>query len=113
MYLKNPFTSDTRLLFIGVWSCWKCGRNGTDRGGLELHHIVGRSSSSPLNAALLCHECHVTILHTQEEEAALFFKTMRFLKAINYQLTSQDMYFIEDNKHRLLSPEFTEWITNV
>lgn len=48
MQLRNPFSSATRLLF-DVWICWKCGGNGQQKGGLELHHIVGRSSNSPLN----------------------------------------------------------------
>lgn len=110
MFLKNPFSLDTRYLFFGVWSCWICGQNGSQRGGLELHHIMGRNSDSPLNASLVCKVCHEKLNHNQEEEQMLFFKTMRYLKSIHYQLTSQDMYFMEDNKKRLFSPEFIEWV---
>lgn len=110
MYLKNPFSTDTRFLFLGVWTCWVCGENGTQKGGLELHHIRGRSSASPLNAALVCKECHEHLNHNQKEEQRLFFRTMRFLKSIGYVLTSVDMYFMEDNKQRLFSTEFMEWV---
>ena len=113
MYLKNPFTTETRLLYMGVWICWVCGQNGTQRGGLEIHHIVGRSSNSPLNSALVCHTCHEHLCHSQTEEQFLFFKTMRFLKAINYILTSKDMYFLEDNKQKLFSVEFMEWMNKI
>ena len=107
MNLKNPFTVETRLLFMGVWSCWDCGSNGVNRGGLEIHHIVGRSSNSPLNAALVCNACHAHFNHSQEEEQRLFFKTLKFLKAIKYELTSQDMYFMRDNE-RIISQECIE-----
>lgn len=113
MFLNNPFSLDTRLLYLGVWYCWICGGNGQNKGGLELHHIVGRSSNSPLNSALLCHECHSHMGHSQEEERALFLKTLRFLRSIKYQLTSQDMYFMEDNKQRLISEEVIEWIKSI
>lgn len=105
MNLRNPFTTETRLLFLGVWVCWQCGGNGTQAGGLELHHIMGRISASPFNAAILCHNCHEKVLHTQEVESVLFLKTLVFLKSIKYRMTSEDMYFLEDNKNRLLTPE--------
>lgn len=113
MNLSNPFSIDTRLLYLGVWSCFECHRNGQDRGGLELHHIMGRNSASPCNSALLCKECHAGMCHSQEEEQRLFLKTMKFLKLIKYQMTSEDMYFIEKNKNRLIGKEFTEWIEKV
>lgn len=113
MQLANPFSIDTRLLYLGVWICWECGQNGQQRGGLELHHIMGRNSDSPCNSALLCKQCHAGMCHSQEEEQRLFLKTMKFLKAIRYQMTATDMYFIEHNKQRLISQDFIEWIESI
>lgn len=79
MKLENPFSNETRLLFADAWMCWECGSNGNKRGGLELHHITGRDSSSPFNAAVLCKVCHEKVGHTDEEEKYYFAKTIAYL----------------------------------
>lgn len=90
MKLNNPFSDDTRLLFLYVYSCFLCGRS--DRG-LELHHIIGRGSSSPLNACPLCIECHSHIGHSVAEQRKLLHRTAVFLEDQNYELTKEDEIF--------------------
>lgn len=99
MKLKNPFSTNTRELYRDLWACMECGMNGTNKGGLELNHIVGRYSSSPLNASLLCHECHSHIGHSQEEMKRLFEKNRAYLKRIGYTETENDRQFIKDYFH--------------
>ena len=65
MKLRNPFSQETRLLFLYIYACFDCGRS--DRG-LELHHITGRNSSAKENAIVLCIECHSRVGHTKKEE---------------------------------------------
>jgi hypothetical protein len=64
-------------------------------GGLELHHIWGRISSSVLNSAPLCKLCHVHVLHTQGEHLKLFGKTMSYLIKEKYKLNNVDNRFLE------------------
>lgn len=109
MQLKNPFSQATRELFR-IWECWECGQNGTATGGLELHHITGRTSSSPFNAAPLCHHCHERVTHAREEEARYFLKTQKWLLANFYQPTDKDLAFVSDHYDRLKSPELTAWL---
>lgn len=80
MKLRNDFSLETRLLFEGVWECWICGQNGSNRGGLELHHITGRNSNEQTNAALVCQQCHSHMGHSKEEEEFLRRKTKIFLQ---------------------------------
>lgn len=113
MNLQNPFPNYVRNLYLGVWYCWECGGNGTNRGGLELHHIMGRNSNSALNSALLCGLCHKGMCHSQEEEQRLFLKTLKFLKSINYIFAPKDLLFMEDNKARLFSDEVIGWVNTL
>lgn len=94
MILRNPFPLEVRLLFVDCWSCWLCGANGWNRGGLELHHIWGRISSSALNGAVLCGECHKHIKHTKEEHHRLLRKTILFLTDRSYRLVENDNNFL-------------------
>lgn len=99
MKLRNPFSTDTRLLFFDAqYMCWTCGENGSNSGGTELHHITGRSSNSPLNGAILCHKCHEKILHTQEEEMELLNKTILYLHSKGYRWTDKDVEFLRANE---------------
>lgn len=99
MKLANPFTNETRWLFHDVqYLCWKCGENGQMKGGTELHHIVGRSSNSPLNGAVLCKDCHAGVTHTAEEEMELLNKTIIYLHSRHYVWTEKDMQFLRDNE---------------
>lgn len=94
MILRNPFPPEVRLLFLYSYECWECGRNGNTSGGMELHHIYGRISSSALNAAPLCRECHAGVLHLQDEHRRLMRKTMQFLLANQYKLSPTDELFL-------------------
>jgi hypothetical protein len=98
MSLKNDFGTQTRLLYCDLWECWICGCNGTNRGGLELHHIKGRESRSPLNAAPLCHYCHEHMNHNDKEEIFLLGKTIRILLKLNYKFEEDDLAFYNKNK---------------
>lgn len=98
MKLKNNFTNKTRNIFLGLWECWLCGQNGQNTNGLELHHIRGRDSKSPLNAAILCGVCHSHCGHNQEEERKLLQKTARFLCRIDYKFNVNDLKFYAKNK---------------
>ncbi len=112
MRLENPFSEKTRELFRGVWECWECGENGTGTGGLEIHHITGRDSSSAFNASVLCKKCHEKKNHNQEEERFLFLITQKFLKAIGYIPIANDYQFITDHEY-LVTDEYKMWLKNV
>lgn len=109
MQLANPFSNETRHLYLYAHACLMCDSNGNNRGGLELNHIFGRCSDSPFNASLLCHECHSHVGHTQEEHAQLFYLNAKFLAEIGYEATADDKLFIDSyiiplysviNKHK-------------
>lgn len=112
MNLKNPFSQRTRSLYIGVWYCWICGGNGTQNGGLELHHIMGRNSASAFNSALLCHGCHEKMCHNQEEERMLFLITLKFLLEMRYIPTEEDVKFITENEQRLIGDEAVHYLNS-
>jgi hypothetical protein len=124
MNLANGFSIDTRNLYLGVWYCWGvnddgswCGSNGSDCGGLELHHIVGRRKhmhclSSALNSALLCKRCHDKVKHSLDEHRQLFFKTLKFLKKSDYQLKPVDIEFMNMNAFELIGKDIELWAIN-
>lgn len=95
MQLANPFSNETRHLYLYTHACLMCDSNGNNRGGLELNHIFGRVSDSPFNASLLCHECHSHVGHSQEEHAQLFFLNAKYLYEIGYEPTDDDYIFID------------------
>jgi len=94
--LQNPFSEDTRNLFLYEYNCWTCGRS--DRG-LEIHHSLGRCNNSPLNAYLTCPPCHSHYNHNQQEEARFLQKTIKWLLKQQYELTPKDIEFYQQNKH--------------
>lgn len=94
MDLKNPFPPSVRYLFLYKHECWECGKNGSTTGGLELHHIWGRVSSSALNAAPLCHMCHERVGHTREEHQRYLRKTVLFISCEGYKLREKDDEFL-------------------
>lgn len=96
MNLNNPFPKETRLLFLYVYSCFKCNRSDQ---GLELHHITGRDSSSAFNACPLCKVCHEKIGHSQEEERDLFLYTKVFLRTESYEADENDAIFLASHPH--------------
>lgn len=79
--LQNPFPIWVKEVFsVGVY-CFKCGR--TDQG-IELHHIVGRTSCSPFNACRLCHVCHELARHTKEDEYQYSMLTHSYLCKVKF-----------------------------
>lgn len=103
MYLKNPFPLEVRLLYLyNSYECWDCGGNGSNSGGIELHHIWGRISASALNSAPMCKECHNKIGHTREEHQRLLRKTIYFLSSQGYKLKPIDDEFLETVQNDLL-----------
>lgn len=113
MKLLNPFSQRVRLLYLGVWTCWLCELNGNNRGGLELHHILGRISGSAFNSALLCGYCHQHMGHTRAEHQRLAFRTAKFLHSSFYKATDEDLVFLEENKFELFSPDMLEWLRRI
>ena len=94
MILNNPFKAETRELFIWKYDCDWCGHNGWS----AIHHILGRVSDSPLNAATLHNDrCHINNnkLNMFNSQSVLLKKTLVYLKSINYVLTNKDILFIK------------------
>lgn len=95
MKLRNPFSDETRSLFIFETTCWKCNRPSP-----ELHHILGRTSSSPLNAYPLCPTCHSKHIEMKGDQNIRNFlkETLLFLIKEGYKFTPEDYKFMEDNR---------------
>jgi len=110
MQLRNPFSLNTRNLFLYVYSCFLCRRS--DRG-LELHHIVGRDSNSAFNACPLCTVCHAIMKHTQEEERELFFIVFKFLFTEKYKPDENDYSFLKKYWDRLVTQEVVEYLNKI
>jgi hypothetical protein len=109
MKLQNPFSQETRELFRDCWQCWECGENGQRTGGLELHHITGRDSNSPLNASILCKGCHAHALHTNDEEAGYTMTTMKYLYGIGYSVTERDTEHLSKHPY-LVTTKLVNWL---
>lgn len=101
--MKNPFTKETADLFDkgGYAEDWETGRNDAT----ELHHILGRVSSSPYNAAPLNNRSHspegrkgLPAIHSFEVRKQYLERTKRYLESIRYQPTIQDEDFLRQNK---------------
>ena len=105
MNLNNPFPMYVRLLYLGWWKCFLCGGNGSDCGGLEIHHVLGRISDVAFNSSCLCKKCHATVGHTQEEHRLIFGKFLEFAHAIRYSPNEEDLLFLEKNYYELVSCE--------
>jgi len=90
--LLNPFSEKTRELFIWNYTCWETGLSLP----LELHHIYGRISNSPLNAAPLSREAHERgDIHSRSKRTKYLNKTIKFLDAQGYKLTKKDKEFLK------------------
>lgn len=113
MHLQNPFPLKVRKQYIDVWYCWNCGCNGSDIGGLEIHHIRSRISDSIFNSSCLCKLCHSKIGHSQEEEQELFAKTFKWVYNIKYKPDKNDIDFLEKNYDYLFTDELKEWLKNL
>jgi len=97
MQLKNNFSLEVRLLYLYEFSCCLCGSNGNGRGGLELHHILGRISDSAFNSALVCNGCHSTMGHSREEHQRVFSKSFPVLHRLGFKPQDDDIEFLKDN----------------
>lgn len=92
MKLKNNFSEDTRNLFLYHQYCQNCMSNNMP----SIHHIAGRLSDSPLNAVVLCHDCHAKCGHSEEEETKYFKIAHTFHTRNDYQVTEEDKTFINN-----------------
>jgi len=102
--MKNDFTQKTRELFDlgGYCKDHEDGRNDADC----LHHILGRVSNSPLNAAPLNNfrnhmpegRKNLEALSSHQSRKKYLTKTKRFLETIGYILIEKDLEFLESNK---------------
>lgn len=110
MKLANPFPLEVRLLYLDCWRCFLCGSNGNSRGGLSIHHIMGRVSGCAFNSSCLCGTCHETMGHSHEEEQQLFALTLQYLHAKHYSPNQHDIEFLVGNYHRLLSEQMIHWL---
>ena len=101
--MKNNFSPKTRELFDmgGYCEDWEDSRNDADC----LHHCLGRISSSPLNACPLNNfrnhqpegRRDLPPLHSDEVRSKYLQKTLDYLTDIGYELTEEDIKFMEDN----------------
>jgi len=92
MQLKNNFTERTRELFDFCYECWVCGKNHWNC----LHHILGRVSNSPLNAAPVNNlDCHIGKGFNFEDNKRLLQKTYKYLIRVGYRLTDKDRAFMK------------------
>lgn len=92
--MKNNFTDKTIDLFFWNQECWWCCKSHANC----LHHILGRVSTSPLNAAPLNNfECHIGNGKLTQDKyiTMLLKKTYDYLKKDGYTLTKQDKEFIQ------------------
>lgn len=102
--LFNPFSHQTRLLYMYVFACFNCGQSNR---GIELHHIFGRETNSPFNACPLCRYCHSMVTNSEEERAFFFFKNQEFLIENHYKPNEKDYELIEKHPFLVKSREFS------
>ena len=110
MKLNNPFTEKVRSLYLGHWVCFLCGANGWNRGGLEIHHILGRISDSAFNSSCLCGACHKHMGHSREEHQKIFYQTIQFLKKQEFKPEEEDYLFLRENYTELVCEKTEKWI---
>ena len=97
MKLRNAFTQETRLLFFYHYDCLWCKYNGWD----ALHHVLGRVSTSPLNACPIHNfKCHIGnhALDSFESRSRLLKKIKRILDEQGYTYTLEDKQFLKKYK---------------
>jgi hypothetical protein len=90
--MKNNFDEETRELFFWNRHCWLCNMQHANC----LHHILGRVSNSPLNAAPLNNfDCHIGkgIISTFDMKCNFLQKTLSYLLEKGYVLTKKDKEF--------------------
>ena len=102
--MKNNFSQETRDLFDFGGYCldWEDGFNDSDC----LHHILGRVSNSPYNAAPLNNKRNhqpegrknLHSIHSFEVRSKYLVKTKKHLDSIGYEPNEKDLEFIKQNK---------------
>jgi len=98
MKLSNPFSKQTREMWRDCQICGLCDK----QVDLELHHVCGRESSSPLNSCPLCKECHERVTHSNEERQELFaFSYSNVVIKNNYEIKPTDLSFLSNHKYLL------------
>lgn len=93
MKLRNAFSQESRMLFFYHYDCLWCGQNGWD----ALHHILGRVSTSPLNACPIHNlKCHIgnSALDSFESRSKLLKNVRNILLLTGYVFTTEDKQFI-------------------
>lgn len=92
MKLSHPFSKNTRELFSQRKLCSFCGYGGWD----ALHHIDGRTSSSPYNASPVHnHGCHIEFGGAlSKQKGRLFAATFRYLLSTGHAPTANDRIFL-------------------
>lgn len=98
MKLRHAFSEETRELFHDTRECWWCGQNHAN----ALHHIMGRVSDSPLNAAPIGNlTCHIGngALENDESRSRLLIATYQYLMEEKYRLTETDIEFMKRYKY--------------
>ena len=102
--MKNNFSKETiELFFSGGWSpSWETGINNADC----LHHILGRVSNSPYNAAPLNNFLDhmpegrkgLLPLSSQIVQKQYLKKTKKYLDVLGYKPNKEDLEFLEKYK---------------
>ena len=102
--MQNNFSPHTRSLFDMWWYCysWETGTNDADC----IHHILGRVSNSPYNAAPLNnfrdHQPEgrkgLPAIHSFLVRKKYLISTASYLDSIDYIPTKKDLEFLETNK---------------
>ena len=96
--MQNNFSDNDRYLFLYKYDCDVCGQNGWN----ALHHILGRVSSSILNASTIHNiKCHLENgkLSQFDVRKKLLNKTLKYLKENDYVLTKKDKEFMNKYKN--------------
>jgi len=103
--MKNNFPNSVYEMFDqGGWmNDHEDGRNDAN----ALHHILGRCSNSPYNAAPLNNwrnhqpegraEQRLPGIHNSEVESKYLIKTKKYLDKIKYRPTKKDKQFLKEN----------------
>lgn len=113
MQLQFPFPSEVRNLYLYKQYCCLCNSNGNERGGLELHHVLGRVSDSAFNSAVLCKVCHDHIGHSRLEHHLIFSKSFPILYTTGFKPLEKDLEFLRINWDELISPPVLLFIKQI
>lgn len=101
--LKNDFPQWVYELYEGA-KCWVCEEHVSEQNREKvdaLHHILGRCSNSPLNAAPVhnndCHLGNGKLSHLDVKEE-LLLKSLNYLLKQNYGFKDKDREFLSNHE---------------